>query len=98
MKIGLSCRVQGHDQRPSIFQVLFQVAPLPVKSEGPKAMLIQVVLDLGGVDPVCFAGIERLLDLLRICAGTTLALLALPVLQDHRNAGSAAAVFSLLDE
>src|ERR1700751_5004926 len=95
MKFGLPGGFQGHNQRSPFFQMIFQIAPLAAKGESPVARLIQVALEVGGVNSMGFAGIKRLLDLLR-SGSCGMTLLALPVLQDHRNTGSAAAVLLLL--
>src|ERR1700740_1193392 len=95
MKLGLPCGLEGHNQRSPLLQVFFQIAPLSMKGEGPKAVLIEVMLQVRGINPKRLAGIKPLPDLLRIGTGG-LSPLELPVLHDHCNTGGAAAVLTLM--
>src|SRR6476660_10379536 len=79
--------------------MLFQVAPLSGKSMGIEAMLLKVVFQVSCPDPMFLAGIKDTLNLIRIRARIQLlALLFLPVLHHHGDAGGAAALFLLLDK
>ncbi len=79
--------------------MLLQVFPLSANCKRAKALLPKVALHIGRIDAVGFGRIQRALDSGWIGSIVgRLALLRLPVLHHHGNAGRAAAVFFLLHE
>src|SRR6266849_6148605 len=91
--------LECHNQRTSFVQMLFQVFPLSANCKRTESLFPEVAFHVGSVDATSFGGIEHVLDLDRVgvLAGRP-ALLALPVLHHHGNAGCATAVLLLLDE
>jgi hypothetical protein len=79
--------------------VLLKVCRRSIEGKGAKAALLEIVLHIGGANAMDVGGVEGLLNLDCIGFGSgRCALLALPELHDHRNAGSAAGVLFLFHE
>ena len=79
--------------------MLFQVRLASFECKSLVSVLLEVVLEIAGVNSVGWPGVEYSLDLrcVRICVKRS-ALLALPELHHHRNTGSTAAILFLLDK
>ncbi len=78
--------------------MLFQIVPGPGKDEDFETLLLEVTFHVRRIDSMRFRRVQRPLDQSRIGAWKFAAGLSLPVLHDHRDTGSAAAVFFLFDE
>lgn len=77
-------------------QFEFDVAPVGVEGKGTIAVVLKVAGHGRGIDAVSRLVVERVEDLRGIrLQARGLALLLLPILHDHGNAGSAAAIFGL---
>ena len=90
-------RLQSHNQRTPLLQVLLKVGEFSPKGECSKPVHLQVVLHLRGVRAFGLVGIDGPLDLNRVRQLVRRRLhLALPVLHHHRDNGCAASVLLLL--
>src|SRR5882724_11822283 len=92
-------RLQSHNQWASFVQMLFEVFPLSANCKRTESFLPEVPLHVGSIDAVSPRREQGALN--RGCIGVRtgrLALLTLPVLHHHGDAGSSTAVLFLLYE
>src|SRR5690242_9670188 len=95
----LAAGLKADDQRPSIRQMVSQIVPDAGDGKHAKARFRKIPFHVGGENAAGLPRIELMLNLGHIGArGRYIRAVSAPVLQEHRNRGGAAAIFSLLDE
>src|SRR5712672_3212217 len=92
-----AAQLDANDQRPALFQVLPQIAPLPADGKFTKAGSAKILFHVGGEYTPCLSRIELFLNRGGILAGPDGRAVRAPILQKHSDGRGAAAVFRLFD-